>query len=440
MAKKVIGRKGRYYVKNNNESLRLAFYKKQLFNNLAVKQPRHVVDFTYAEKFLYGRVDNFNVPIRLNSKGRSRLATIPNTNIMAQDFVIEAFNQMITAFKRDTLSGKIPHDPIFNFNMVPVKGYEDPNVLYEEYFENFTKVIVKKFSEKQILNFGQFMLLLEQLLQTGEGIRSMPFTKSAFVKSRLCPINASSLVLEFGNYKHSNDIQKVDMFFNNPLWNYFMQACNNYGFIIDARAPWRIVADIESDAMRGIMLVAGSSTFPSNRLFLDRYERVFAREFADFSANMLRLYNAVRERSYVVPAYCPERKKTIPQRFISKQYTIDSLKKEFDEKYFLKFYLKIRISEEESERSDKEKQEFADSVFHYIDAYGITRALKAFESILNKTFDYNGSMSYYFKKQAFMDKNLEESQSGDTNQSMMSQVGAGGTAGGGTTGGGGGGY
>ena len=49
-------------------------------------------------------------------------------------------------------------------------------------------------------------------------------------------------------------------------------------------------------------------------------------------------------------------------------------------------------------------------------------------------------MSYYFKKQAFMDKNLEESQSGDTNQSMMSQVGAGGTAGGGTTGGGGGGY
>tara|TARA_R100000152_G_C6781597_1_gene216449 strand:+ start:4197 stop:5501 length:1305 start_codon:yes stop_codon:yes gene_type:complete len=432
MTKKVTGRKGRYYVKNNNENLRLAFYKKQLFNNLAVKQPRHVVDFTYAEKFLYGRVDNFNVPIRLNSKGRSTLATIPNTNIMAQDFVVDAFNQMIVAFKRDTLSGKIPHDPIINFNMVPVKGYEDPNVLYEEYFETFTKVVVKKFSEKQILNFGQFMLLLEQLLQTGEGIRSMPFTKSAFVKSRLCPINASSLVLEFGDYKHSNDIQKVDMFFNNPLWNYFMQACNNYGFMIDARAPWRIIADIESEGMRRAAQFAGNKyPRPSSRLFVARYERVFAQEFANFSANMLRLYNAVRETSYVVPAYCPERKKTIPQRFISKEYTIDSLKKEFDEKYFLKFYLKIRINEEESERSDKEKQEFADSVFHYIDAYGITRALKAFESILNKTFDYNGSMSYYFKKQALMDKNLEESQSGDTNQSMMSQAGTGGTAGGG---------
>ena len=57
MAKKVIKRKNRYYVKNNQETAKGAFYKKKLYRNEMSRQKQHVVNFTYAEKFLYGRVD-----------------------------------------------------------------------------------------------------------------------------------------------------------------------------------------------------------------------------------------------------------------------------------------------------------------------------------------------------------------------------------------------
>ena len=449
MAKKVIKRKNRYYVKNNQETAKGAFYKKKLYRNEMSRQKQHVVNFTYAEKFLYGRVDKFNVPIVLNRTGQEQLVDYSDSGVTTFKFVAHAFENMMSSFRKDTMIGKVPPDPILNANMVPVKGYESPDSLYEEYFNIFSTTIAKKLkaSNKPILNFHQFVTMLQELLYTGESIRRMPFTKSGFIKSRLCPINCSSFVLEIGDFKHSNDVEKFKKFYNSPAWDYYVNACNDYGFMIDANAPWRLVADLESTGMKTTATNLGLGYGDASELFLSKFQRVFASDFAFFSQRLLNLYNHIRDKSYVVPVYCEKSQTTIPKAFFSKNYTLQQLQNEFNERYFLRIYLNLRILEEETSHNMEELQNFANSVFGYINAYGITTSLRVFEEIINETFDYNGSMTYYFKRATEMETGMQESLGSGTSStspapSQPQQINVGGTGGtgGGATGGGGGGY
>ena len=447
MAKKLFKRKGSYYKNNNQEKTKVLFMKKQLFNHELSLQQRHVVDFTYAEKFMYGRIDRYNVPMILSRKGVENIEFFPDTTIGAHKFVIRAFNDMMQAFQVDTMNGKIPPDSMISKDMTPVKGYQDPEKLYKDYIDTFFGVIVKRFkrSNKPILNFDQFMSMLRAQLTTGEGIRTMPFTKSAFIKSRFCPINCSGFVIEVKNLKHSNDTMKVNDFFNSPAWPYYVNACNNFGFMIDGNAPWRLVADIESEGMNRAKKAAGQPSETAAQLFQQFYTYVYASDYRDFPKRLLNLYNLCRDKSYVIPEYCNISRKTIPSIVKSENYTVQTLIDKYGQRYFLKHFCELRILEEETTHSDFEMQKLVESALDYYKLSDLKSAIWTFEETLNKTFDYNGSMSYYFKRQEDMDRENEESrpEQGYSAAGAPSPAATGGGAtggGGGTTGGGGGGY
>ena len=78
--------------------------------------------------------------------------------------------------------------------------------------------------------------------------------------------------------------------------------------------------------------------------------------------------------------------------------------------------MQIRFAEEESEFSENERQAIVDSCldlskgsYKYDDLY-IQGALNAFERILNKTFDYNGSLSYISKRVKLIKDGLDDQQ------------------------------
>ena len=75
-------------------------------------------------------------------------------------------------------------------------------------------------------------------------------------------------------------------------------------------------------------------------------------------------------------------------------YTPERLFKEFSDEYFLKLYFKLRIIEEESSFEAPEQNDLIDDCIELFYEQGVGVAINNFEIILNKPFDYRGSLSY----------------------------------------------
>ena len=120
-------------------------------------------------------------------------------------------------------------------------------VLYREYkkilFAEFRNVL--NVERKHIEDFDHFMR--EFLKAMPRFLTAMPFTFPSFIKSRENPITSTGLAIELADLPYDNDHDKKEMFLNSKIWNFFVNACNKYGFLIDYNIPWRIVCDLKAD-------------------------------------------------------------------------------------------------------------------------------------------------------------------------------------------------
>ena len=87
--------------------------------------------------------------------------------------------------------------------------------------------------------------------------------------------------------------------------------------------------------------------------------------------------------------------KSISKVVIPKKYTKDQFDAQYSsEEYFMKLYFQIRFIEDESPFEEYEKNILIDDTIELYQARNLTQALNKFERILNKPFDYRGSLSY----------------------------------------------
>ena len=70
----------------------------------------------------------------------------------------------------------------------------------------------------------------------------------------------------------------------------------------------------------------------------------------------------------------------------------------YPESYFIKLYCKMRFEEEESEFTENERRLLVDYVIEISASQNTNIAINQFETILNNTFDYQGSLGYYVNK------------------------------------------
>ena len=59
----------------------------------------------------------------------------------------------------------------------------------------------------------------------------------------------SGLAVEIAAIDASNDDEKINLFTKSKNWEFYLNACRSYGFMVDQMAPWRLVADIGSSEM-----------------------------------------------------------------------------------------------------------------------------------------------------------------------------------------------
>jgi len=245
-------------------------------------------------------------------------------------------------------------------------------------------------------NIENFNMLSENLLKMmSVSGKVNPLTYPAFVKSRKCPINISGLAIEIADLDMNNDNEKINLFINSKNWDFYLNACKTYGFMVDKNAPWRLVADIGSQPM--LEYARKNKLYDTNQILINCYETAAYNYYNSFTQNMLDLYYTVKPRSINKLIECNG--KTKLERTRPKEYkNTERLQESYGQENFLVLYCKLRFSEEESQYTEEEMRSLINETIQMSNIKSQSFAINRFEKNLNKTFDYQGSLGYYVKK------------------------------------------
>tara|TARA_Y100001963_G_scaffold159978_1_gene266666 strand:- start:753 stop:1985 length:1233 start_codon:yes stop_codon:yes gene_type:complete len=386
------------YITDNTDGSTLTYNKRIIYNSTSEEDQdeyRNLVDFNLGEKFLYGRVNKRFIPIfssaeKLRGMRSAASAHLDAAEVIAFDFVIDAFRDLQNQFDKQIQGGKINPNLDFLSSLKIYKSYVDPVDLFNEHQDTYTGQLIQHFNDKNIKvkNFSEFLKQFADMIT--KTAPSHPFTFSSFVKSKYCPINASGLVIEIADEKYFDDSKKIDHFINTENWRFFLNACRSYGFSVDKNIPWRIVADIGSTEMLQYSRRYGNTNTQSIlNLYYDRADVTY---FNNFRQYLHKLYKSVILKEITVLEDCNGR---ISRKIIHPaSYSEDYLKEIFDDKKLLKLYFDIRFLEEERVFKNSEKSRIYRDCLAIYRLNGADAALYAFESVVNHPFDYHGSLSY----------------------------------------------
>jgi len=173
--------------------------------------------------------------------------------------------------------------------------------------------------------------------------------------------------------------------------------------MVDRMVPWRLVADIAASPILEYARQYGVGS--TNAILIEGYGKTHLKYYAKFKFWLLQLYNQVKLPVFTVLEDC--RGASISRAVTPKDYTPRSLLGKYAEAYFLEAYCRIRFLEEETKFEIFERDIVIDDTIELYQAKSVQVALDKFEKILNKPFDYRGSMSYT-KRQFHARKNAEE--------------------------------
>ena len=419
------------FAESNDESTKDLFQKRIIYRgNLYTNQDHmNLIDFNFAEKYLYGRVSRVFVPIHVSSVKvlkRFKTTNASETPMRALDFVVDAFEAMAANFRKCAASGLIDDTDPFLSNLQVHKAYVSHNKVYKDYLENYLGRIELQFKKRKIMvkDFEDFLTHFMGMLKTL--VREFPFTKTAFIKSRFCPVYTNGLTIEIATAEYANDEEKMNQFVNSNNWNFYVNACNNYGFMVDMHRPWRLVADVAGAPMHVYSKRYGLSS--EDQILNNRFIAVHARYFDFLLRELPRMYNRIRRAVYQELEECDGRLVTKFRKSIA--YSPQKFAKEYPDQFLFKMYMKIRVMEEEAKLSESDLAVISSEAIETYNTQGQAAALSYFERIINKTFDYNGSLNYN-TKQMIMDeentKKLEPDPTGDA--SLGAVVGRFGAAG-----------
>ena len=170
--------------------------------------------------------------------------------------------------------------------------------------------------------------------------------------------------------------------------------------MVDKNIPWRLVADVGSAPM-----IEYSKRYKLNNttaVLTLGYEYTHSIYYPQFRYYLLALYNIVKKNNYSQRVRCSNG--TIVNKIVKpKIYTKQNFDNLYNEDYFLNKYFQIRFKEEESPFTESERDGLIDDALEVYKAGGVQKALTYLEVILNKPFDYRGSLTYIVNKREVTD-------------------------------------
>ncbi len=384
----------KYFVEEETEGTINLFNKRVIYKaTMHGSYHNNIVSFIDGEKIYYGRIDRRFVPINVSKNSLKRLPINADSlrPHQAVNFVSDMFEQLCTQFQKAYAQGRLNRSDPYLGSIKAYKAYVDPRAEYEQHRKIFFAKLENDFRSKKIRfsNFDEFMMKLMPMLM--DAIDRQPFTYTGFIKSRNCTVMNTGLAIEIADLEYTNDAEKISNFRQSMNWEYFVNTCDTYGFMVDYNVPWRIVADIGSDAMIEAARKYQLSNVES--ILSNAYGKASMTNMRFFSARLLELYNTVK-RNYNVASYCEDG--TVVQKTIKpRSYTHEYFVKKYGQEYFLRLYMKLRVMEEKPSMTKTQIEEMINKEIETYRAFGRVNSIhENFESVINKTYHKNGSLTY----------------------------------------------
>ena len=236
------------YKGGSTSSSRESFLERKKYKETAFFEGVKMLD-TWYERPNYGLYTAAFEPAILNTDDSgSNLITFGNyagPSIVAAPFVVQAFNAFRNEYleKQSTTALSFPK---FLEGLTPVSAFVNFEAVYQRYIAllvlEVSSVISRKISDTFV-----FDTAFDEIVQAN--LSKFPITRSGFLLSNKCPLNVSGLCVELASLEYKDDIKKGEIL-QSKDFICFVEAANDHGFYVDKNAPWRLVADLESDTMR----------------------------------------------------------------------------------------------------------------------------------------------------------------------------------------------
>tara|TARA_R100000278_G_scaffold8504_1_gene10491 strand:- start:1933 stop:3198 length:1266 start_codon:yes stop_codon:yes gene_type:complete len=385
-----------YYAETNGESTMRLFNKRTIYREfLKAQNHNNIIEMDGAEKILYGKVNKNFIPLVVTKDKLKNLALFDDQSIppVAVNFVADLFNAMADQFKKCVQSGNIRPNDAYLSNLKAFKAYQDPLELYKTYQQQFFNSLAGLLLQEgvKINNFKDMVTAIMPILKSV--LRFQPFTFTGFLKSKNCSVMSTGLAIEIADFDYINDHEKIQNFVKSPNWDFFVNTCDSYGFMVDLNIPWRITIDLNADCVLAVTskYIETDSADKTLAYFYNNSSRY---NFSFFKNTLFDLYNFIREE-YVELFVCDDTGAIIASAVKPEQYTIDSYNEQFDDSLFVEIYTKLRLYEEMPDLDDEEVAKVViNQLEHFNSNPDLSHLFDFLESQINKTFDTEGCLGY----------------------------------------------
>ena len=327
-----------------------AFAPRQLLGFPEALVPVGTADFWWAERAFRGRVNegSFPEPIEPYLPYMKSLRT-KKTSTLVLNFVADAFKDFQQEYLLQIRLGRLQDDDPMLSDIEAQRGYVSIRDAYRNFLQNmyssFSSYLVDNLIINSVRNMDDFIRELSYyIFNVHEG----PFTRSSFVLSRHVGPMSSGLCIDTQLFKYSEDEMKIK-FINSPNFRHFRRIANQFGFSIDKNIPWRLVADIRTEAMVNYaskyVSILGLGATGNNSIPNKFFVQTAIDEIENLKLYLVSLYNQfVSDNPRILQEeYHPY----ITDRavFARSPTSIAELNKCYNNCYWLELYIKLRNKE-----------------------------------------------------------------------------------------------
>lgn len=322
-------------------------YDRDSFDNANAYAPDAINLFENGN-ILYGRVDNQNNSIAIKKPYLKRLDLESDEKLFCVDFVADAFSQLKREIKRETFAGNmIPYgayaecDPVKAW-ISPIKSYENAvEEMVRLYFETYiVDLELSGVLDLKINTFKEYVLNFINFFSKRKNSSFVSLTH--FIRSVFCSPLSSGLILELSDDDHNDDKAKFDKYLTDPNFTTFSRLALKHGFRIDKNAPWRLIADLNSEAMKKQLTDRKINSL--TQFFEEYYYQTY---LADLQVMRDVMYKSYDEYSSRFPYYKVSVKEYRLRERLSKEQKADN--GEYGVSYFIDLYAHLRMLEASGE-------------------------------------------------------------------------------------------
>jgi len=333
------------------------------------------------KQFFYARINNRGRVV--SPLDRVTLKQIPGSNLLALDFVADAFADMNYQYTQQVENNNL--EPILGAKtLIPKRAYVNPVSLYQSHLEHLEQLFFKRYLNPHRNKINVFGDLVYYFMKFAEDIsQDEPILFSCFVKSNKCPIHSTGLVLEVADVSHNTDEMKYKIL-KSKDFNFYTRMATRFGFVIPKHAPWTFVANLDSTIMFDYVRQYDVSS-KANIM------KEYFYECQGFDVDMLRKFlydiyvnfskaNAVRK----VNKICED---TNELKSVTRNIVRPSLRKviaEYDAKKWLKIYLRLLMLENRIKVGKKTFEFYFEACYYLFEEEGFERAIDYAEMKLLK--------------------------------------------------------